>query len=998
MHPRCRFYINLVVIVLWIVASSLPPATSQAEPFSQPDFQPVAGTYAADIRGFHLVSADEGWLLLGADLYWTKDGGGNWQKITPPAAGQASIQAVAFLDNQLGWAALVGEDSQGFPTYQLAQTADGGASWRMIPLSLFAPGDVAALAAAVYLDFIDPATGWMMVKQATGSSFSLGTLFKTMDGGLTWTRLSAPSGDAVYFVTGEVGWVAGGPAGDELFRTMDGGLTWSPQSVTGQADGRHLYQLPDFKDSQEGILPVVTNAAGGSQIDFFSTSDGGQTWVPTASAVLEHPLVPGTHPALSMLGGSDWVLIDPGQSEVVGSAKGVQSTAAGASGPLPSGIAELDMATHRAGWAWYAAGDCQPPSDAAGGSQADISCTSGSGLLRTGDGGQSWTLLALPQSGIALTSASNPQVVTGQGFDSCYQPSLSQMQTWMDHSPYRLWNLYIGGASVGSFCGTLTAAYVSQLTQQGWKFIATWVGPQAACWPSGPRMSSDPATAYTQGISEADLAIAAAANLLLTLPDKTGAIIYYDLEAYNVSNSQCRAAAQSFISGWTTELHAKGNQAGVYGSGYSSALSDFASNPQVPDGIWAASWTEDQFDCDASVWDIPHLANTLWTNHQRLHQYAGGHNETWGGVTINIDSTVADGLALDLGGGPAAQMISPVDNSWLPSNSITVTVVPVDPSAVISRVDFEWHSSDWKGSSWVLLGSDRNGSDGWSISFDPSSYSQQQGAALYAYVYGPSGKRSGVGVWNLGIDHTPPTITSLTTAPMYALQGGAPFRDFHVRFTGSDSLSGVASYDVQYRESLNGPWTDMVTNYTGTDYRFPGVFGNTYYFRARARDNVGNVGTYTTSDVHYLDPVQTCTPPVTADDYEPDNSPAEASLIPTDGSLQYHNFDTEGDQDWVKFIATAYTPYTLKTSNVGGFADTVLYLYGPDGIQLLNFNDDYPGLNLASRIDWESTAGGTYYLKVVHYDIYAAGCTTQYGLSVTQTNNYRWFIPFVLVN
>jgi hypothetical protein len=32
----------------------------------------------------------------------------------------------------------------------------------------------------------------------------------------------------------------------------------------------------------------------------------------------------------------------------------------------------------------------------------------------------------------------------------------------------------------------------------------------------------------------------------------------------------------------------------------------------------------------------------LWVNHQRLHQYKGDHNETWGGVTINIDSNFLD--------------------------------------------------------------------------------------------------------------------------------------------------------------------------------------------------------------------------------------------------------------------------------------------------------------------------------------------------------------------
>jgi hypothetical protein len=32
----------------------------------------------------------------------------------------------------------------------------------------------------------------------------------------------------------------------------------------------------------------------------------------------------------------------------------------------------------------------------------------------------------------------------------------------------------------------------------------------------------------------------------------------------------------------------------------------------------------------------------LWTNHHRIHQYMGGHNEVYAGVTINIDQDYFD--------------------------------------------------------------------------------------------------------------------------------------------------------------------------------------------------------------------------------------------------------------------------------------------------------------------------------------------------------------------
>jgi len=34
----------------------------------------------------------------------------------------------------------------------------------------------------------------------------------------------------------------------------------------------------------------------------------------------------------------------------------------------------------------------------------------------------------------------------------------------------------------------------------------------------------------------------------------------------------------------------------------------------------------------------------MWASHQRIRQYRGGHDETWGGVKLNVDSNGDDGL------------------------------------------------------------------------------------------------------------------------------------------------------------------------------------------------------------------------------------------------------------------------------------------------------------------------------------------------------------------
>ncbi len=55
-----------------------------------------------------------------------------------------------------------------------------------------------------------------------------------------------------------------------------------------------------------------------------------------------------------------------------------------------------------------------------------------------------------------------------------------------------------------------------------------------------------------------------------------------------------------------------------------------------PDDIWIADWTGDPVLTDSFV------PAGDWPGH-RLHQYYGGHNETWSGDTVNVDDDVIGG-------------------------------------------------------------------------------------------------------------------------------------------------------------------------------------------------------------------------------------------------------------------------------------------------------------------------------------------------------------------
>lgn len=233
-------------------------------------------------------------------------------------------------------------------------------------------------------------------------------------------------------------------------------------------------------------------------------------------------------------------------------------------------------------------------------------------------------------------------VTTFKGFDTCSAPSASTMAAWYPSpSPYFWLGVYIGGSNRGCSQPNLTASWVSQVTaSQAWYLEPIWVGPQSACWsgPStAPRISSNTATASSQGTAEAQAAVRALTSLGFSPGTDYNTPVVYDLEAFN-GTSACRASAQAFIKAWNSYLGSTPRQAsGVYGSTAGSYLSDYAGSPP-PNFIWGALYDNNS---DTNV--LTPVPSNAWSHGQRLKQYQGGHNETHGGITLNIDTDSANG-------------------------------------------------------------------------------------------------------------------------------------------------------------------------------------------------------------------------------------------------------------------------------------------------------------------------------------------------------------------
>ncbi|HEY2506600.1 MAG TPA: DUF1906 domain-containing protein [Streptosporangiaceae bacterium] len=234
---------------------------------------------------------------------------------------------------------------------------------------------------------------------------------------------------------------------------------------------------------------------------------------------------------------------------------------------------------------------------------------------------------------------------SGLGFDACTAPSVQAMTDWLS-SPYRTIGTYLGGDNWACSYGNFTSDWVQEVSAMGWNFIPIWVGPQASCSTIGGAVKINNADATAEGGAEAASAVTTAASFGYG----TGTPIYFDMEGYSTSNSACVQGVLSFLAGWTEGLHAAGYLSGVYssaGSGIANLASEFGSTSYTsPDDIWIADWTGNPVTATD-----PFLPDADWADHQRLHQYYGGHNETWGGTTINIDNDSLDG---DVAASPAA--------------------------------------------------------------------------------------------------------------------------------------------------------------------------------------------------------------------------------------------------------------------------------------------------------------------------------------------------------
>jgi photosystem II stability/assembly factor-like uncharacterized protein len=247
---------------------------------------PTDGVEGGPIRQLQAVDGQRAWVVTlappcglaiqcPADLRRTTDGGRTWQTLL-----HGGILGIRFASAYRGWVALA--DANG--AVEVRMTSDGGTTWAH---SFRATGNAFALldAATIY-------RAWVMTRDGsycTSSNCAKYELFRTDDGGMSWSSLGNPKDLVVppcafghlsmpLFASPVRGWLtlnlgAGGANGvGGLLSSEDGGRSWrcstTPPntSLVSAADPTHVWVSSDNRSTGETTI--------------YDSGDGGRTWRP----------------------------------------------------------------------------------------------------------------------------------------------------------------------------------------------------------------------------------------------------------------------------------------------------------------------------------------------------------------------------------------------------------------------------------------------------------------------------------------------------------------------------------------------------------------------------------------------------------------------------------------------------------------------------------------------------------------------------------------------
>jgi photosystem II stability/assembly factor-like uncharacterized protein len=228
-------------------------------------------------------SCFRGNVIQGDGIYKTVDGGRTWTHIGLGSTEVVSKIRVHPTDPDTVYAAVLGHSYDAHPDRGVYKTGDGGKTWERVLFRddrsgavdlIMDPKNPDVLYAATWQVYRTP---WSMESGGPGSA-----LYKTSDGGRTWTDLTKntglPSG-----LWGRVGISVSGADSNRLYAIIendnggvfvsdDGGMTWARTNEDRNLRQRAFYYTHIYADPVEKDTVYVLN------VQFFKSTDGGKTF------------------------------------------------------------------------------------------------------------------------------------------------------------------------------------------------------------------------------------------------------------------------------------------------------------------------------------------------------------------------------------------------------------------------------------------------------------------------------------------------------------------------------------------------------------------------------------------------------------------------------------------------------------------------------------------------------------------------------------------------
>jgi len=253
-----------------------------------------------------------------------------------------------------------------------------------------------------------------------------GALFESLDGGASWVQRNVPFSlgsplNGIFFLDALNGWVYG----NVNYRTTDGGTTWTELPILGS-----VYSM-EFYTSGFGL------ASG--NFDHFVSHDGGLSWEPSPHDIFAFDFADsqlGLGVADSSLyrttdGGTNFAEIRVGDASAAAFLSGTEAVAI---------VEDSFLRSTDAGETWSVGASAEGRTILEVISSDAVLAWRGNGILRSGDGGRSWTDLGQVMSagGFAFTVVDEQTVVAADVLGNMYRSAdagLTWSQTFTSPGP-----------------------------------------------------------------------------------------------------------------------------------------------------------------------------------------------------------------------------------------------------------------------------------------------------------------------------------------------------------------------------------------------------------------------------------------------------------------------------------------------------------------------------------------------------------------------------------